>query len=718
MAVNRSSATQKAKFQAEMQAYANSKGVTIPPNLINLYGMMPPGYAASHEINARSYYANLAQGRPSFKTPQWAVDNYIKDKPAFYGLVLQDVAATYMGQGANRNNAFLETYIKLAAENGVPVNKTAEIISNASSEHNRLLSEFNARNSNKGFASIGPINLTGVGDAINSVFGGLGTVVENAYKGVSNELAKVEDVVKEEILPSPIFQIAMAYYMPGLVAQFGPSLGALGITSAAAQTAVANAIASTAIQVAQGVPFDKAFQNAVTNAVVSSGSPAIAQDINRVIQNPAVTNAIVSAGASAAKTALNGGSQSDIERNLVAGLVGSGTATATGSNIAGSAAAGGVTGGVTGALTGAASAYGAQVEAERLAKENAAKKASGTSADPGIKVAGGDDSTALNMASISAKPEMLGKSGETASALTSRVDEGVTIYERTITGKTPDGKEYSYIVTYDPSAPSDKQISYTSSGVVKDAEGNVIPSGGGGASSSFKRPDFTAAATTGTYTPTIITPDGTISTGGAGGTTGTGAVSTPVTPTPISPDQPILDFLNQPVIDTTSSAGTGAGVGTDTTTTLPSGSTGSTGGGTSTTTTGGESTSTGTGTSTDVGTGTGSGTFGSGAGDGDGSGAGGTGTGGEGDGIGDGEEESPPADDKGKPYRPNLFIYGGTKPSTLTQTLRTNLPTASTTTGTSVGLGGRGEIESKESGKKRQSVWNEESLRLKDALGL
>jgi len=81
-------------------------------------------------------------------------------------------------------------------------------------------------------------------------------------------------------------------------------------------------------------------------------------------------------------------------------------------------------------------------------------------------------------------------------------------------------------------------------------------------------------------------------------------------------------------------------------------------------------------------------------------------------------EEKPLVDDKGKPYRPNLFIYGGTKPSTLSQTLGTNLPFAKTTTGTSVGLGTRGEIESKESGKKRQTVWNEESLRLKDALGL
>ena len=88
---------------------------------------------------------------------------------------------------------------------------------------------------------------------------------------------------------------------------------------------------------------------------------------------------------------------------------------------------------------------------------------------------------------------------------------------------------------------------------------------------------------------------------------------------------------------------------------------------------------------------------------------------------GEKEEEpiakEPTVDEKGKPYRPNLFIYGGTKPSTLSQTLGTTLA-PSTTTGTSVGLGGRGEIESKESGKKRQTVWNEESLRLKDALGL
>ena len=47
--------------------------------------------------------------------------------------------------------------------------------------------------------------------------------------------------------------------------------------------------------------------------------------------------------------------------------------------------------------------------------------------------------------------------------------------------------------------------------------------------------------------------------------------------------------------------------------------------------------------------------------------------------------------------------------------------TQTTTTGTTTGLtgtSGAGEIEGKESGKKRSNVWNEESLRLKDALGV
>jgi len=526
--------------------------------------------------------------------------------------------------------------------------------------------------------------------------------------------------VTQQLAANPVVQIGIAYYMPGVVESFAPSLSAIGITNAATQTAVANAIASTAVQVASGVPINDALQNAVTNAVVSSGSPAIAREINRVIDSPGVTNAIVSAGSSAAKTALNGGSESDITRNLVAGLVGSGVATATDSNVAGATAGGAVSGGVTGALQGAASSYGSQAAAE----ERARKQTSGTSADPGIKVAGGDDATALKMASISAMPEMLGKSGETASPLSAVVEGGQTFYERTITGKSPDGKEYSYTVTYDPGASAGRQVSYSTSGVVKDAEGNVIPSGGGGATASFTRPNFTATEV-GTYTPTIIT-------------TGQPFTSSTRPTTNITPsDTSILNLISTGggARDTTVGTGTQEGTSAGTSTRTDRGTDLGTGVIETGTGTRGKGTGTGGGAGTNVGTGAGVGTGTGAGGQGDGTGSGGegdgAGSGGEGSGIGGGGEgdgtgggtELPPVEDKtGTPvttYTPTIFTYGGVN-STLGTSLgtTTKIPTSSTTTGTSVGLGGRGEIESKESGKKRQNVWNEESLRLKDALGL
>jgi hypothetical protein len=298
----------------------------------------------------------------------------------------------------------------------------------------------------------------------------------------------------------PILSSVLAYYMPGITGALAPSLSSVGITDKLAQSIVSSALANTVVQVAQGRPLEDALQSAVTTAVVTSGSPAIAKDINKVISNPAVTNAIVSAGSSAAMTALNGGSESDITKNLIGGLVGSGTASATDNRVIGSLVGGAITGGVAGAITGGISTYAAEEEA----RNRATRQTSGTSADPGIQVAGGDDATALKMASISAMPEMLGKSGETASPLSSFVEEGQTFYERTITGKSPDGKEYSYTVTYDPSGSSGRKVSYSTSGVVKDAEGNVIPSGGGGATASFTRPNFTATEA-GVYTPTIIT---------------------------------------------------------------------------------------------------------------------------------------------------------------------------------------------------------------------
>jgi hypothetical protein len=74
-----------------------------------------------------------------------------------------------------------------------------------------------------------------------------------------------------------------------------------------------------------------------------------------------------------------------------------------------------------------------------------------------------------------------------------------------------------------------------------------------------------------------------------------------------------------------------------------------------------------------------------------------------------------------KVIKPSLY-FTGVAPTggALAQGLGTSF-SGVPTTGTSVGLTGErgaGEIESKETGKARQNVWNEASLRLKDALGV
>ena len=414
------------------------------------------------------------------------------------------------------------------------------------------------------------------------------------------------------------------------------------------------------MQVAQGVPLDQALQTAVTNAAVSSGSTEIAKQINTVISNPAVTNAIVSAGSSAAKTALNGGSQSDIEKNLVAGLVGSGTATATGSNIAGSAAAGGVTGGVTGALTNAASAYGAQ----KLAEEKAAKgKTTASNFVSGINLAAADTGTASDAGGISVDVSGTPIFADSPRAANVKAPFGFAVMPIEMADNKPSGSYYDYTQNAWIAPVTDIEKFTTMSPLAS-------ASASAGRTSVGPGVDLTQPTTTSpTYDPTIISSGGAtagktvvakgagVGTGagtGAGKGTGTGGVSkstTTPTPSPIlrttrlSPEE--LPFIDSKAPTETESEGT------------PS------------------------------------------------------------------ERELPPVEDKtGTPgvYEPRLFIYGGkSRPaSTLGSSLKTQAPfyPLAGTTGGLTSTRGAGELESKETGKPRQNVWNEESLRLKDALGV
>jgi hypothetical protein len=154
----------------------------------------------------------------------------------------------------------------------------------------------------------------------------------------------------EDVLSSPLTQIALAYYLPGV----GEALGAqLGVSSA-----VGTALASTAVQVANGADFETALRNATVNAVVSTGSPTVANDIAKAVGSTGVADAVTSAGASIASTLAKGGNMSEALNNAGAAIAASGASQASDSRAVGAAVGGGITGGATGAALGAAGEAG------------------------------------------------------------------------------------------------------------------------------------------------------------------------------------------------------------------------------------------------------------------------------------------------------------------------------------------------------------------------
>ena len=586
---------------------------------------------------------------------------------------------------------------------------------------------------------------------------------------------------------------------------------AAGVAATQAATTVGTAVANATRMVALGSSVGQAIADVSLNAVVNSQIPGIAKQIDSVVKNPAVTNLVASTAASIVKTVAAGGSEADVLRNARAGLVGSGVSSATGSNVAGATVGGGIAGGVAGAFVGAAGAIGSD------SKKTGDTTTSVSGVDPGVQVAGGDDSSALNLAIISAMPEMLGKAGETSSQISVSTDsDGLTSYSRTIAGTTPDGKPYSYLVTYDPGAAQGKQFAYqtVSSGEpIRDLltgqilEENTV----GRLLSSFKRPDFTATDTS--KTGGAVAGEGLVILGDKG-TGGGSSVSTAdqkvldlIKPTPEQATVPALKTFTPATFTPATAPGRGVETDEERIARLDAqtarvraqeedyyarsrpkpadqavidltGIGGANVGGNVVVGPGadaGAGNATGNVVVADAGGGNAAGNVvisdgGLGGGGGNaagnvvvGPGDGGGGPGGNvtidaGGGGGNAtsnvsgnvvvdeppveevappaEEEKPPAEEekppeeedkppgeKEEPYKPDLFIYSGRTPKPRP---RTNLGTTlqapfapSTTLGQALtGYRGAGEIEGKKTGKPRRDVWNEESLRLKDALGL
>ena len=479
-----------ANFEAKADEYARSKGVALPDNFWDLAVSGGMGVSAKQLF---AYYApnkslqpwyvgayDQAKRNPLITDPRKLVDKFLADpKSTYTKAITKTISAS--NQSANQ-------YIQDAQRFDVPI---PEINSAITSGNNNLVAAA------KGNAAA----LQARADKANGPSSG--GLLGDVGRGVEKGLDKLGGGL-EKVFPIAV-QMALSYALPGagsaIASQFGVSV------------ATGTAIASTAFQMAQGKSFEDAVKSSMINLVTQMGAGYAATEFNKVINNPAITNAVVSAGASAAKSAMLGGSPDDIKNSFTSSIVGSAVTGTTGNRVAGAAASGAVTGGLTGALISGAGALGSIPKSteptktptkipttatppfipETRADASPLDSAESTSADPGIKVAGGDDSSALRMAGVSAMPEMLGKSDETASPLYAVTEEDETFYERTITGIGPDGEPYSYTATYDPSSG---KVSYTTNGVTQDEEGYVVPSGGGGAFASSTRPNFSLNAKT------------------------------------------------------------------------------------------------------------------------------------------------------------------------------------------------------------------------------
>jgi hypothetical protein len=213
--------------------------------------------------------------------------------------------------------------------------------------------------------------------------------VEDTSKNLTTVLQPVEKAVNYVgAHPEIQLAIAMAVAVPvvgeyigaeliaagavtGAEAAYGAAIaeGATAAEAAAAAeaaTATANvmgtAIASTSVQVAQGVPIEQAIQTTAADVAVSQLSPEAAKKLDGLLHSPAVTDAITSTVAFGAATAARGGSQEEIEKAMTAGLAGSAASSAYKSvaksapdiysKTIGGATAGAVKGGTEGAVIG------------------------------------------------------------------------------------------------------------------------------------------------------------------------------------------------------------------------------------------------------------------------------------------------------------------------------------------------------------------------------
>jgi hypothetical protein len=127
-----------------------------------------------------------------------------------------------------------------------------------------------------------------------------------------------------EALPSVVMSAGLNFITAGAASAIGASLTTAGIVSStAAANAVGAAIVNAGVSAAQGVPMDKALENAAMNVITSQViSPAIASEVKSVIDSPVIQQMATNAGTSIVVGTAQGKSSEEITKSAIGSATG------------------------------------------------------------------------------------------------------------------------------------------------------------------------------------------------------------------------------------------------------------------------------------------------------------------------------------------------------------------------------------------------------------
>jgi len=160
------------------------------------------------------------------------------------------------------------------------------------------------------------------GDAINDVAKAVGNTIVAVAKDPLPVIATI--ALTSVGVPAPIANAIVVAAKGGspedmaraALASSVPILGQQTATALGVSTAVGTAIANTGVQVALGVPLDKAITNTAISAAAQTTAPAIKAEVNSVLNSPALSTMVTNMAVAAEVGILKGSSTDQIGQSM------------------------------------------------------------------------------------------------------------------------------------------------------------------------------------------------------------------------------------------------------------------------------------------------------------------------------------------------------------------------------------------------------------------